>query len=189
MARQNDTRNKRKPAIELSASALSQGRNRADYKPMTPTQRKVVNTAIALVPAGRAAKVGGKIAVKAGAKLSNARENRIDRLYDQGKASEKTMARQSRRLDNRANREHARETGNTKLRMAARDVRDRVQQSRDLRAERKEFGRDYFDEGDSWGTSYAPKITTTKRKTTASTSRPRTQTPSTKRATIPKKKK
>jgi hypothetical protein len=51
----------KKPAIELSATSLSQGRNRSDYKPLTPTQRKVVDAAVSLIPAGRAVKVGAKV--------------------------------------------------------------------------------------------------------------------------------
>ena len=49
-------------ARDVSALSLSQGRNRSDYTPMTATQRKIVDAAIAAVPAGRALKVGAKAA-------------------------------------------------------------------------------------------------------------------------------
>jgi hypothetical protein len=53
----------KKPAIELSATSLSQGRNRSDYKPLSSTQRKVINTAVmTAIPAGRALKAGAQVA-------------------------------------------------------------------------------------------------------------------------------
>ena len=45
----------------VSATSLSQGRNRSDYKPLTARQRKIINTAVSAIPAGRAVKVGAKV--------------------------------------------------------------------------------------------------------------------------------
>lgn len=138
----------RKSAIDLGnrekVQALQQGRNRADYKPLTSGQRKAINTAVSLTPVGKAVK-GAKAARYA---ANVAREKRVDKVFDRytdvmsGKtsASPKSVNRMNRtlaRADKRADR--ASEGGMpAAVKRSVRDAKYRMQDKRYDRLERKD---------------------------------------------------